>query len=152
MKLPALRAQFIIAMTLTIAALTMSGCVPQEEDSEDLAFQRAIPMAQSLSITVPDSAGSGQLAVGDKSILYELTRQVSTGVNAHVAVALAYPSIIALFPPSERGENFRVWGPSEPKGLERVSWGGGGGGARPPPPHSYAVTSISKSNGICDVE
>jgi hypothetical protein len=110
------------ALAFGLSALSAIGCVPQEEDGDDVAFQRAIPLAQSLSINVPNAQGSGTLAVGDKSALYEITRAVSLNVNAHVAVALAYPAIISLYPPTTRGDGFRVWGPSEPRGLERVSW------------------------------
>src|SRR5690606_23311100 len=35
---------------------------------------------------------------------------------------LAYIRIVTLFPATERGDNYRVWGPSEPQGLENVSW------------------------------
>jgi hypothetical protein len=107
---------------LALCALSVVGCVPQDETSDDAEFKQAIPLAQSMVLEVPASQGSGQLALGDKSSLYELTRLVSGNVNAHVAVILAYPALISLLPPTEKGEGFRVWGPSEPQGLEKISW------------------------------
>lgn len=103
----------------------LSGCGGLEGDGssalDDGRFTSVVPTPAMVSVDVPTNDTSG-LALGDPAPLYQLTHGVSSGVNAHVGVLLTWLKLITLFPPSERGETYRVWGPSEPKGLEDVSY------------------------------
>ncbi|MDX9720738.1 MAG: hypothetical protein RBU37_08315 [Myxococcota bacterium] len=109
---------WILAFTLGL----LTGCLEKEEQDDHSEYRKALPSAQLLEIDVPAGQGNGALAVGEPSTFYEFTRLVSLAINGRVAVGLTWLSLIALMPPTDSGENYRVWGPTEPKGLEKFSW------------------------------
>jgi len=112
-----------IVLIASATTFALTGCFRMDGDAQgDDEFRSALPASEAMALSVPDSEGSGALAVGDPSVLYQLTHGVSRSVNAHVATMLGWIRLVTLFPPSERGEDYRVWGPTEPEGLENVSW------------------------------
>jgi len=116
------RALFTPLLLAALSTLALTGCVPMDDKDGDDSYRNAIPSAQAVELQVPDSNGSGQLAVGDASVFYQMTRSVSVNVNTRVIVILGTLRWITLFPATERGDDYRIWGPSEPQGLEAFSW------------------------------
>lgn len=84
-------------------------------------FLGAIPTTEDISIRVPESAGQA-LSLGERSEFYETTRNVSRGINGGIIAVFALMDAIVHQPPTVKEENLRVWGPSEPRGLEDVSY------------------------------
>jgi len=84
-------------------------------------FVDALPSAADVEIKVPEHQGQA-LGTGERSELYNHTYNISRGVNAHIGAVFAIIDAIVHTPPSEEGEDYRVWGPSEPRGLDRLSY------------------------------
>lgn len=80
-----------------------------------------MPSRDDLSIDVPASDGQA-LSLGERSGFYEMTYGVSRTVNGGIAGVFDLIDHIVALPPTVSEENRRVWGPSQPRGLERNSF------------------------------
>mgnify|MGYP007011824552 CR=1 FL=1 len=85
-------------------------------------YRSAIPDPQTLAIEVPHDEGRSNLRAGERGELYLMTYRISRGVNAHVGALLLTLRTIVQLPPTRVERNVRIWGPTEPRGLEPVSW------------------------------
>lgn len=100
-----------IALTLMVAA-TACGRAQQ--------FVSAVPTKDQIRMNVP--ANNQALAAGDQSELYLATLGISTSVNGGVLWVFDVIEAILGMPPTTIDEDQAVWGPSEPRGLERLSY------------------------------
>ena len=113
----------LLALLLALALLAVApACVPEDEEETgaDEEYQ-VVPSAKTLSIDVPDSEDTGGL-IGETAEFYNFTRGVSFAVNVRAAIILGTLDFITAWPATTSGEDYRIWGPSEPKGLEKNSW------------------------------
>ena len=83
-------------------------------------FTSVLPRRDQVKMNVP--ANNDALAAGDQSELYLATLGISTSVNGGVLWAFDVIEAILAMPPTTLDEDQAVWGPSEPKGLERLSY------------------------------
>lgn len=83
-------------------------------------FLTALPTAEDVRINVPE--GEQAVALGETSEMYELTYGVSRFLNGSVGAVFVIMGAIVATEPTVEEDNLRVWGPSEPRGLERKSW------------------------------
>lgn len=77
-----------------------------------------MPNREDVTLDVPGSEGQA-LALGETSEFYEMTWNVSRTINGGILFVFDLIDHIVALPPTESDENRRVWGPSEPRGLER---------------------------------
>lgn len=97
-------------------SLLGTGC---PKDDFDLAG--SLPENRAVTINVP-GGGDGQALVGQRSDLYDTTYNISRGINGSVIWVLNLVRDISRAPPTRKDGDTRTWGPSEPSGLERISW------------------------------
>jgi hypothetical protein len=84
-------------------------------------FLDVLPAEADVSVDVPESSGQA-LSLNERSEFYEVTYNVSRGINAHIKAVFAIMHAIVQQPATTSEEDRRVWGPSEPEGLERLSY------------------------------
>ena len=101
-----------------LALVWASGCGQKDL----LDFQGALPEDSEVAIKVPGSDGSGQPLLGSRSDFYDTTYNVSRGINGGVGWVLGLSRAISLQQPTKHEGNTFIWGPSQPQGLERISW------------------------------
>lgn len=77
-----------------------------------------LPSRDDVSIDVPGSEGQA-LSLGETSEFYEITWNVSRTINGGLYAIFDLIEHIVALPPTVSEEDRRVWGPSEPRGLER---------------------------------
>ena len=83
-------------------------------------FTSAVPTKDQIRMNVP--ANNQALAAGDQSELYLATLGISTSVNGGVLWVFDVIDAIIHTPPTTLDEDQAVWGPSEPRGLERLAY------------------------------
>jgi hypothetical protein len=106
----------LILFAIGMSLVPLSGC---ELDP----FRAALPGVNQITLKLPGAQKSGQaLSTGELSPMYEKTANVTGGVNGAVHGVYGLIRKIVSMPATERGENHRQWGPSEPSGLERLSY------------------------------
>jgi hypothetical protein len=83
-----------------------------------------VPGKGDVTLNVPGASTDGQaLRVGDTSELYAATAKIASDVNGGVGFVFDLGDRIMALPPTDTdGETYAVWGPSEPRGLERNSF------------------------------
>lgn len=89
------------------------------------AMGAVVPTRAQVRLNVPGAAdGAGQaLRVGSASELYTATVAIADQVNGGVGNIFRLVEAILALPPSDTdGDTYAVWGPSEPRGLERNSF------------------------------
>src|SRR5690606_32243041 len=77
-----------------------------------------LPGRDAVSIEVPSSEGQA-LSLGETSEFYQMTYNVSRTINGGILGVFDLIDHIVAHPATVSEENRRVWGPSEPRGLER---------------------------------
>lgn len=89
-------------------------------------FAAVLPGDEQVRINMVGGEASGQSLVDDESKragMYDITWGVTRGINGMVVGLLATTRWIVGMPPSERPDpDHAVWGPSDPKGLERLQF------------------------------
>ncbi|HEY1100485.1 MAG TPA: hypothetical protein VGF99_16210 [Myxococcota bacterium] len=87
-------------------------------------FRAAVPQRSQLALNVPGADDDGQaLRAGATSELYVTTRDLARGINGGVGWVFNLSEQILALPPTETdNESYAVWGPSQPRGLERNSF------------------------------
>ncbi len=80
-----------------------------------------LPSQEDVSIDVPAAEGQA-LSLGETSEFYEITYNVSRTINGGLLGVFDLIEHIVAYPATVSEENRRVWGPSEPRGLERNSF------------------------------
>ena len=105
------------ALAAPLALSTLTGCAKSP-------FGNVIPNKGQVRLNVPGANGSGQaLLVGGSSEFYASTLNIANQVNGGVGVVFRIVEEITALPPTDTdGETFAVWGPSEPRGLEKNSF------------------------------
>lgn len=111
---------------LVIAAV-VTGCAIETSDTTDEQQQdlkRALPSAEDITIAVPgasarelsaDGTGQAQQAlVGETAQLYQVTRDISTGVNGAAYLWLSIVEDITSHPPTSVDNGVATWGPHTP--------------------------------------
>lgn len=114
----------VLSRLATTAALGLSVAALGACGAND--FRSAVPTLGQVNLNVPgaDASDDGQaLLAGNQSELYRTTVDLARGINGGVgAVFNLSERIIALPPTDTDGETYAIWGPSEPRGLERNSF------------------------------
>lgn len=101
-------------IALAALVLATSACGTRE-------FRDALPTRDTVAIHVPQQAGQA-LVVGEQSQLMIDSKNLADGINGGVGWVFDLLEAIVDMPPTEQDETKAVWGPSEPKGLERISY------------------------------
>jgi hypothetical protein len=116
------------------ATLSTTGCMRGLEDE----YRQAVPDANELAIRVPGESGGAaagaheEAIVGQRAVLYQVTRDVSRVVNGGVYLVLGTLAEIVRHPASEVDQHHAVWGPYT--------------GALSPLTYRFEVTKVSKGN------
>lgn len=84
-------------------------------------FKSAVPSRDNVTMRVPESQGQA-LTAGEIAPMYQESVKIATSVNGGVLWAFDVVEFITDHPPTTVEENQAVWGPSEPRGLERLSF------------------------------
>ncbi|MFH1811553.1 MAG: hypothetical protein ABIJ09_22630 [Pseudomonadota bacterium] len=113
------RMKSTLVALLAVGSLALTAC-------GRFAFKDAFPGDKQVKINLKGGDSSGQSLVGDESQragLYEVTYGVTRGINVMVVGLLALTRAIVESPATESpDEDHAVWGPSDPKGLERLQY------------------------------
>ncbi len=120
--------EFTRIFGLLALALLLVGCFGEDDSTsgqtgqaEDDAFRNALPNSETLKLEVPESEGSKKIMlravaapVGETSAYYLETVQTTRAINFSVTLLLSWLDILVQYPPSERLDNARIWGPWQP--------------------------------------
>lgn len=110
-----------IALAATAGMLMSASC-----GFLDNPFADALPSESQVRIAMAGNEGGAntQALVGeDRAQFYEITYNMTRGINLLVVGLLGTTRWIVGMPPSERpDEDHAVWGPSDPSGLERLQY------------------------------
>jgi hypothetical protein len=109
---------------IVLSSLSLIGVVAASAACGGAELRLAVPTRDELTLRVPGADGEGQaLRLGETSRLYEGTAQIARTINGGVGTVFALSEQIMALPPTDTdGETYAVWGPSEPRGLERHSF------------------------------
>jgi hypothetical protein len=109
-----------IALALAVVGIAgTTACRPEDP------LGSVVPGRAQVRLNVPGAAGAaGQaLRVGDASEFHAATVQIADTMNGSVGgVFQIVEDILALRPTETDGETYAVWGPSQPRGLQRNSF------------------------------
>jgi hypothetical protein len=84
-------------------------------------FRAAVPNRDNVTMRVPESQGQA-LTAGEIAPMYAESVKIATAVNGSVLWVFDVIDFIVDHPPTTVEENQATWGPSEPRGLERLSF------------------------------
>lgn len=89
-------------------------------------FRQAIPAKSTVQMNVPGLDGSGALrqalTVGEEAGLYRETVKIASSVNGGALWVFGVIDAILAHPPTTAEGDTAVWGPTEPRGLEKLSF------------------------------
>jgi len=115
------------SLACLVIAASVVACAPEtpEETGEHQEnLKRALPSAQDITIALPggatvalsdDGLGTAQQAlVGETAALYQVTRDITNGVNGAAYVWLSIIEDIANQPPTSVDNGVATWGPHTP--------------------------------------
>ena len=129
-------------MTRSIASLCISfavavgtvGCFPASDvparQGEVDQFRAGVPRTDTVTMSVPGSASSGQALtvetqsqalLGDTAEWYQTTRAVTATVNGGALAVGGLVNLIIKYPPTSIAQDEAVWGPWEDT-LDPVAW------------------------------
>jgi len=92
-----------------LAALALAGCGTWS--NEDIAFVEALPTTQALRLALPAQAGQPLCAGLGESQVWLGAKRTGDGLNAGVDLMIALVDTVKGFPPTDRRDDARVWGP-----------------------------------------
>lgn len=112
-----------LLLSLSLATSALTAC-------QQNPFAKVIPNQGQVRLNVPgadsaDRAGGLEqaLLVGSEAGFYVATRDLAQQVNGGVGAVFQIVDDITRLPPTDTdGETYAVWGPSEPRGLEKNSF------------------------------
>jgi len=105
-----------------LALLALSATATLTAACNDNGLRDGVPAQGLLTLNVPTEDGQA-LSTGAASDLFRLTRTIALNVNGSVGFVFSLSEQILALPPTETdNETYAVWGPSEPRGLERNSF------------------------------
>ncbi len=109
-----------LLLSLSLASCALTAC-------NQNPFGNVVPGSGQVRLNVPGASDDGAveqaLLVGAQAGFYVATRDLAVQVNGGVGSVLRLVDDISQQPPTETdSETFAVWGPSEPRGLERNSF------------------------------
>jgi hypothetical protein len=84
-------------------------------------FKDALPTRDTVAVNVPAQSGQA-LVLGEQSQFMIDSKNLADGINGGVGWVFDLLEDVVAMPPTEQDETHAVWGPSEPKGLERLSY------------------------------
>ena len=104
---------------VAISAVLATAALGSACGANDLRL--AVPGKGDVTLNVPGADDEGQaLRVGATSELYVTTADLARGINGGVGLVFDLSERIINLPPTDTdGDTYAVWGPSEPRGLER---------------------------------
>ncbi len=102
-----------------VLGTSLVGCI--QPDNGPHAVARALPRADDVKITLPESAASSAFAVGDVADWYVATRGVTATLNGGTAYVLILVHTIVLFPPTKVEGDTYTWGPHH-DALDPAEW------------------------------
>lgn len=102
-------------LSLVVATSFVTACGAAD------GFRSAVPQKGTVQMRVPESGGQA-LTAGEIAPMYEESVKIATSVNGGVLWVFDVIDFIVAHPPTTIDENQAVWGPSEPRGLERLSF------------------------------
>ena len=111
-----------LAATLTLSCLVvLAGCLTPADE-----FRSALPRSEDVQIKVPQEGAGGAGAhvlalIGERAALYQVTRDISRGVNGGVWILLEVLEEIVEYQPTTITENQATWGPHTPA-LSPLTW------------------------------
>jgi hypothetical protein len=105
---------------LTLAASVLVALTPACSIGGE-GFAAAVPQRDNVSMRVPQSQEQA-LVVGERATMYDESVRIAAGVNGGVLWVFDVIDAIVLQPPTTLEDDTAVWGPSEPHGLERLSF------------------------------
>ena len=111
-------------MNKTMLSLSLAGACALSACNAN-PFAAVVPSRGQVRLNVPGAAteGSQALLAGANSDLHASTLNIANTVNGGVGFVFRLVDEITAQPPTETdNETFAVWGPSEPRGLERNSF------------------------------
>jgi hypothetical protein len=100
----------------------------------DQEYQDAMPTASEVAVPVPAAHGQtltsssdgigvqSSALLGTTSQLYQITYDVSSGINGSTAALLGMLRLVTLNPATSRTSDSRTWGPYTPGGLDPMSY------------------------------
>lgn len=109
------------APLIFVLAILVSGCIQKGDE-----FRDALPHSDDLTVRVPEdgSGGAGAHAydlIGERSVLYQTTRDISRVINGGLYVLLSVLDDIVSYPPATVTADQATWGPHTPA-LSPVTW------------------------------
>ncbi|HTM22096.1 MAG TPA: hypothetical protein VL172_16355 [Kofleriaceae bacterium] len=107
-----------LALTVTVTATALSGCVQQVEEHP---IDRALPTADGVAIKVPGQNAAATFAIGDVAEYYRVTRDVSRTLNGGAAWVLILVHAVVQYPPTTVDGNVYTWGPGS-NALDPADW------------------------------
>lgn len=110
-------------LAMILVAAGCGGMSPGEDE-----YREALPTSEQLALSVPGAKPSQQqegkltqALVGQRALLYLVTRDTSIKVNATLWITLNIIRSITVHPPTKVGVDYAVWG-SGGHGLGLLSW------------------------------
>ena len=99
------------ALLLALASLVACGDVDPTVGSEveTDTFRQALPSAEDVSLDYGADGAARQALNGDYSLIAGLTAHAVVGTNATMVAHFALMEYVSNLPPTEAGEDFRVW-------------------------------------------
>ena len=129
-------------------ALLLAAC--GDYSTEDVRFLAALPIRQDMRVEVPAAAAGTQAACGTAEAEVWLgAKPTSDGLNASVDFLVALVDAVRRFPPTDRREDARRWGPFDDdkhpgREIQVTIARSGGGGAVV---HTYRFEGRVKGGG-----
>lgn len=118
-----MKRQLLCSVVAAGAAAGLAACGGQPEDE----YRDAVPHTVEIALKVPggqldgDSARRTSALDAERAALYELTREVSTGLNGALWFGLQLVDEITDHPPTSLVGRVATWGPYTPA-LEPLTW------------------------------
>lgn len=127
----------VCAASLALVSISLvggTGCAPQEDDAE--RFREALPHQEEVALRVPGTNGTASTSqalriattpvegqgVAGNAKYYQLTRDLTAGVDWATAVILGGIWAIVHTPPTTLEDKRAVWGPGAANALEPAVW------------------------------
>ena len=111
-------------MNKTMLSLSLAGACALMACNAN-PFGGVVPSKGQVRLNVPGASeeGAQALLAGSQSEFYVSSLNIANSVNGGVGLIFRIVDEISALPPTETdNETFAVWGPSEPRGLERNSF------------------------------
>ncbi len=99
----------LVGMTLGLTACGSMIPTVGGDDAETDTFRQALPAAEDVEMEYTEGGSANQALNGDYSLIAGLTAEAIIGTNATMIAHFAAMKHVSNLPPTEEGEDFRVW-------------------------------------------